>query len=82
MCQLSRVTCHVSLNNPFSSFFISEKVVKLVGGGSVINEADPSIFFKFSFFSRFDYLGACPEPQHFTSLLNDGTINSGVKINV
>ena len=50
MCQLSRVRCHVSgvtCNHFFlfffSSFFI-DKVLELVGGGSVINGANPSSF--------------------------------------
>ena len=49
-CHMSRVTCHMSF---FSFFFLvkksknlkkMDKVVELVGGGSVINGAYPSSF--------------------------------------
>ena len=49
MCHVSCVTCHVphvtchmlcvTYHNVFLVFFFVEKVVKLIGGGSVINEA-------------------------------------------
>ena len=51
MCQLSRVRCHVSgvtchhiFFSFFSSSFFIDKVLVLVGGGSVINGATPSSF--------------------------------------
>ena len=45
MCHVSRVTCHVShVTCNFFSFFFSDKVVKLIGGGSVINGAYPVQF--------------------------------------
>ena len=40
ICHMSHVICKKKSNNPF---FV-EKVVKLVGGGSVINGATPSSF--------------------------------------
>ena len=46
MCQVSRVTCQVSRVTCFFYFlkFFFNKVVKLIGGGSVINGASPSSF--------------------------------------
>ena len=44
MCHVSRVTCHVShitCQDFLFLFFFSDKVVKLIGGGSVINGAYP-----------------------------------------
>ena len=41
MCQVSHVMCHMSHVNFFLIFF-QDIVVKLVGGGSVINGATPS----------------------------------------
>ena len=41
-CHVSRVTCHVSRVRFF--FFFFDKVVELIGGGSVINGATPSSF--------------------------------------
>ena len=42
---MSRVTCHMSrVTNIIIIFFVLEKEVKLVGGGSVINGATPSSF--------------------------------------
>ena len=41
MCHMSHVTCHVSCVTFFILFFSSDKVVKLIGGGSVINGAYP-----------------------------------------
>ena len=56
MCHMSRVTCHMSKNYFFEIFFCFflfflrtkklVKVVELVGGGSVINGATQSSFFK------------------------------------
>ena len=46
-CQVPGVTCQVSgVSRHMSSFFLpfSDKMVELVGGGSVINEATPSSF--------------------------------------
>ena len=44
---MSRVTCHVShVTCNVSLFFFLDKVVKLIGGGSVINGAYPSSFFE------------------------------------
>ena len=40
-CHVSHVTCHMSL---FYFLFFSDKVVELIGGGSVINGATPSSF--------------------------------------
>ena len=47
-CHKSRVTCHVShvTCHIFSSSFFSDKVVKPIGGGSVINGAYPIYFRK------------------------------------
>ena len=48
-CHVSHVTCHETLFFSSSIFFLSlYKVVKLVGGGSVINRATPSGFFVLS----------------------------------
>ena len=45
MCHVSCVMCHVShVMCQMSHFFFSDKVVKLSGGGSVINGAYPSSF--------------------------------------
>ena len=44
MCYMSCVTCHVSHVTIFLIIFL-DKVVKLVGGGSVINGAAPSSYF-------------------------------------
>ena len=49
MCHVSCVTCHVSrvtyhVSRFFIIFFFSDKVVKLIGGGSVINGAYPVSF--------------------------------------
>ena len=41
MCHMSRVTYHMSHDH---FFFFLDKVVKLVGGGSVIKRATPSSF--------------------------------------
>ena len=46
MCHVSRVTCH----NLF--FFFSDKVLKLIGGGSVINGAYPVQFLNTSLSMR------------------------------
>ena len=44
-CHVSRVTCHMScVTCHFFCFFLFDKVVKLVVGGSVINGATPSSF--------------------------------------
>ena len=42
MCHVSHVTCHMSHVTYIYFFFFFYKVVKLVGGGSVINGATPS----------------------------------------
>ena len=52
MCHVSHVTCHVShvtsymscVMCPMSPFFFVDKVVKLIGGRSVINGAYPVLF--------------------------------------
>ena len=50
MCQVSCVMCRMYFS---SSFFSSDKVVKLLGGRSVINGAYPVYFFRdFSFYPR------------------------------
>ena len=43
MCHMSRVTYHMS-HDQFFFFFLLDKVVKLVGGGSVIKRATESSF--------------------------------------
>ena len=46
MCQVSGVTCHVTHVFFFSFFLLfSDKLVKLIGGGSVINGPTPSSFY-------------------------------------
>ena len=42
MCHVSRVTCHMI---HIYIFFFPDKVVKFIGGGSVINGAYPVYFF-------------------------------------
>ena len=43
MCNRSQVTCHMShFTCHVSQFFFVDKVVKLVGGGSLIHGATPS----------------------------------------
>ena len=47
-CHVSRVTCHVSHVTCHMLFFLvggGDKVVKLIGGGSVINGAYPVTLF-------------------------------------
>ena len=44
MCHVSCVTCHVSRIICHMSLFFSEKGVKFIGGGSVINGAYPASF--------------------------------------
>ena len=44
-CHVSIVTCHMSHINLIFFFFFFDKVVKLIGGGSVINGAYPSSLF-------------------------------------
>ena len=41
LCQVSRVMCHIKKNLFFLSLKKVDKVVELVGGGSVINGAYP-----------------------------------------
>ena len=41
-CHMSHVTCHMSCVTFYLFFLFFEKVVKLIGGGSVINGATPS----------------------------------------
>ena len=53
MCHVSCVTCHLShVKLFFSNFFYPlkklDKVVELVGGGSVISRAYPSSFQKYN----------------------------------
>ena len=48
MCHVSRVTCHMS-HVFFFVFF--DKLVELIGGGSVINGATPSSLFSIQDFS-------------------------------
>ena len=43
-CHVSCVTCHMSHVTFFFSSSFSDKVVKLIGGGSVINGAYPVLF--------------------------------------
>ena len=43
-CHMSHVTCHMSCVTCHKCFLCVEKVVKLIGGGSVINEPTPSSF--------------------------------------
>ena len=47
MCHVSHVTCPCHMSHFFSSSFFSDKVVKLIGGGSVINGAYPVYSFFF-----------------------------------
>ena len=47
-CQVSGVACHVNIYSFFFVFFVFfDKVLGLVGGGSVINKAYPSSFSTF-----------------------------------
>ena len=55
ICHMSRVTCHMSHKQSkfiyiiiFNIFFPPDKVVKLVGGRSVIYKATPSSFYSLS----------------------------------
>ena len=59
MCNMSCVTCHLSHVTSHMSrvtchmshfFFFSVKVLEPVGGGSVINEANPRLVFSFLVF--------------------------------
>ena len=43
-CHVSHITCHMSHVTIFFFLFFSDKVVKLIGGGSVINGAYPVLF--------------------------------------
>ena len=49
---VSHVTCHMSYvqRRNFLYIYFPDKVVKLVGGGSVINGATPSSLFAFEIF--------------------------------
>ena len=44
MCHMIRVTCHMSCVTCNLVLFIFYKVLKLIGGGSVVNGAYPSSF--------------------------------------
>ena len=68
MCHMSHVTCHGSFVN---FFFFSDKMVELVGGGSVIKGPTPSSFSVFeTFFSDTKTLNITQMPVHRKSLTN------------
>ena len=56
-CDMSRVPCHMSLI--FLLSFLLDKVVKLVGGGSVIIGADPVYFLWNHVFSQWKSRSKC-----------------------
>ena len=64
-CHLSRVTCHLSHDFNFNFVY---KLLKLVGGGSVIDRAYPVYFFSIFRMEQGVYLTANLQPPSFNCL--------------